>query len=70
MIEWLRFFGVNYVIAATKFDKLKRSEYQGKINVIKNKLKLVDGDILVPFSAEKGTGVDELWDGIGKFIFP
>ena len=45
---------------ANKMDKLKKSEIQSNLERIRVDLSLPDGCILVPFSAEKGTGRDEL----------
>ena len=62
MAEWIRYNFGSLVVIATKLDKLKKSQVEGNIEVIKKTLKLTDEDVLVPFSSEKGNGRDEAWE--------
>ena len=48
------------IVAANKCDKVKRSELEGNLTLIRDTLGLGDGVPVLPFSAEKGTGRDEL----------
>ena len=68
MYEWLKHFGFDIIIAATKSDKINRSQIQKHLSVIRKTLKLQPGDVLIPFSGEKKTGVEELWTEIEKFL--
>ena len=68
MYEWLKHFGFDIIIAATKSDKINRSQIQKHLSVIRKTLKLQSGDVLIPFSGEKKTGVEELWAEIEKFL--
>ena len=45
---------------ANKLDKLKKSQVEPALQVIRETMELGEGDILIPFSAEKGTGKEEL----------
>ena len=45
---------------ANKLDKLKRSEIEPNLVLIRETLDLGPDDVLVPFSAEKGEGKDAL----------
>ena len=45
---------------ANKLDKLKRSQVEPALELIRQTLELDEDDHLVPFSAEKGTGKEEL----------
>ena len=56
------------IIAATKSDKLNRSQIPKQLAVIRKTLKLQPQDVLIPFSGEKKTGVEELWAEIEKFL--
>ena len=60
MYDFLREYGLSGVICATKADKVSGNERQKSISVIKKKLKLTSDDIIVPVSAMKRTGGDEL----------
>lgn len=68
MYEWLKHYGYDIVIAATKSDKLNRSQIPKHLSVIRKTLGLGPNDVLIPFSGEKKTGVDELWAVMDKFM--
>lgn len=68
MYEWLKHYGYNIVIAATKSDKLNRSQVPKHLSVIRKTFGLGPDDVLIPFSGEKKTGVDELWAVIESFL--
>ena len=48
------------VVVANKLDKLKKSEVEGNLQRIRETLELGEDTPLIPFSAEKGTGKEEL----------
>lgn len=50
------------IVIATKTDKVKKSELEKNIELIKETLSLDEDDVLIPFSAEKGMGVDDAWE--------
>ena len=60
MHEWFRQTGCPEIIVANKLDKLKKSQVEPALALIRETLELGENDILVPFSAEKGIGKDEL----------
>lgn len=62
MYEWIVHMGYNPIIIATKLDKLKRSQIDKHVKMIKQGLKLVPGTIVIPFSAETKQGRDEIWN--------
>lgn len=68
MYDWLKHFGFDIIIAATKADKLNRSQIPKQLAVIRKTLQLAPGDVLIPFSGEKKTGVAELWAEIERFL--
>lgn len=68
MYEWLKYYGYDIIIAATKTDKLNRSQVPKQMALIKNSLGLKEGDVLVPFSGVTKSGKDELWEAIEKLI--
>lgn len=68
MYEWLKHYGYDIIIAATKSDKLNRSQVPKHLSVIRKTLGLGAEDVLIPFSGEKKTGVDELWSVIEKYL--
>lgn len=60
MHAWFRETGCPEIVVANKLDKLKRSQVEPSLALIRETLELAEGGVLVPFSAEKGTGKEEL----------
>ena len=60
MHGWFRESGCPEIIVANKLDKLKKSQVEPALALIRETLELTEEDILIPFSAEKGMGKDEL----------
>nr|WP_326185847.1 ribosome biogenesis GTP-binding protein YihA/YsxC [uncultured Oscillibacter sp.] len=60
MHRWFRESGYPEIVVANKLDKLKRSQVEPALALIRETLELGEEDILVPFSAEKGAGKEEL----------
>ena len=68
MYDWLKHYGYDIIIAATKKDKIKRSQIQKQLSLIKNTLKLAPEDRLIAFSGETKDGVEELWEELEKLL--
>ncbi len=68
MSNWFKSAGCPYIVAANKCDKLKKGEIEEKLEVIKKTLEIEDGAKLLLFSAENGTGRDELRDEINNRV--
>ena len=60
MHRWFLESGCPEIIVANKLDKLKKSQIEPALALIRETLALDEEDILVPFSAEKGPGKEEL----------
>ena len=60
MASWFIQSGCPFVVIANKLDKLKKSEIEPNLQTIREDLELPEDTIVIPFSAEKGTGRDEL----------
>ena len=60
MHQWFRQSGCPEIIVANKLDKLKKSQVEPALTLIRETLELTEADALVPFSAEKGEGKDSL----------
>ena len=60
MANWFYDAGCPLVVLANKLDKLKKSEIASNLELIRQTLDLREGDVLIPFSAEKGDGKAEL----------
>ena len=66
MFQWFRGTGCPVVVVANKLDKLKKSEIEPNLARIREVLSLPDDVRLIPFSAEKGTGKNELLSAISQ----
>ena len=60
MADWFIQSGCPFVVVANKMDKLKKSEIQPNLQTIREDLELPEDCLLIPFSAEKGQGREEL----------
>ena len=65
MARWFLDSGCPFVVVANKLDKLKKSEIVPNLQTIREDLELPENCPVIPFSAEKGDGRDELV----KYIF-
>ena len=68
MASWFRDSGCPMVIVANKLDKLAKREIEGNMQRIRDTLALEERAVLIPFSAEKRTGRDELLAEIMRFV--
>lgn len=64
MAQWYKDAGRPFLVVANKLDKLKKSEIEPNLQQIRLTLELDDDVKLIPFSAEKGTGRQELLNEI------
>ena len=67
MCDFFRAGDCPMIVVANKLDKLKKSEIEHNLALIRETLDLDDNEILVPFSAEKGDGKEQLLGQIRAF---
>ena len=60
MVEWIRAYDLPMTIVANKLDKLKKSQVEPAIALIRETLQLDESVKLIPYSAEKNEGRDLL----------
>lgn len=68
MYDWICHNGFTPVIIATKADKIKRSQLQKNIKLIRQKLGMQKEDLLFPFSALTRQGRDEILDYVEQVV--
>lgn len=68
MYEYLRHYGFDGIVVATKADKVSRNEMQKCISVIRKTLQLKPEDLVIPVSALKRTGHDKLLTEMEKLL--
>ncbi len=60
MARWFMESGCPFVVVANKMDKLKKSELEPNLKTIREDLELPEECPVIPFSAEKGNGKEDL----------
>ena len=60
MASWFIQSGCPFVVVANKLDKVKKSQIESNLEVIRTDLELPEHCPVIPFSAEKGTGKEDL----------
>jgi len=68
MYDWVMYNGYTPIIIATKLDKINRSQIQKQVKLIKTKLGMKSGGVIIPFSAETKQGREEIWSMIDAWI--
>lgn len=68
MLNWIKHFGYKTIIVATKIDKLKRSEIDKSISLIRETLSIDQSEKITCFSTLKKIGIKELLSRIGESI--
>lgn len=63
LLDWLRHVDRNFQLVATKADRISGNQLRTSLHKLSDKLG-VPHDQIVPFSAKKRTGYDELWRAI------
>lgn len=68
MYDWVLHQGYEPIVIATKLDKLKRSQVQKNLKVIRETLKIGKDAVVIPYSAETKQGREEIWELIENLI--
>lgn len=68
MFDWMKYVGYEPIVIATKLDKIKRSQKDKQIKLIREGLEADKDTIIVPFSAETKQGRDIIWDFMDQVI--
>ncbi len=62
MYDYLRHYGLDGIVVATKADKISGNQIPGNIKVIRQTLGLSAKDTVIPVSVLKRTGYEDLLD--------
>ncbi len=68
MYGWIVHQGYDPMIIATKLDKIKRSQIQKQLKILREGLNLRPGTKIIPFSAETKQGREEIWEIIDGYV--
>lgn len=68
MYDWMIYQGYDPIIIATKSDKVKKSQMEKQIKLLREGLGMKDEDILIPFSAQTRQGREEIWQLMDRCV--
>ncbi len=68
MYRWIVHQGYEPIIIATKLDKIKRSQVQKQLKLLRESLNPVPGTRIIPFSAQTRQGREEIWKMIDGLL--
>lgn len=68
MYEWVAYQGYEPIVIATKLDKIKRSQLQKQLKLIRTGLNMKAGTEILPFSALSRQGREEIWQLMDRLI--
>jgi len=70
MYEWILSNGFHPIIIATKADKIKRSQLQKQLKIVRQGLDVEKDTIIIPFSAQTKQGREEIYELIDHMLEP
>lgn len=68
MYDWMRHYGFQPIIVATKLDKIKKSQLQKHIKMIKTGLHAEADTVLIPYSALTKQGREEIYRLLDEYL--
>ena len=68
MISFMKEMNIPFIIVMTKADKLKKKEFQRRLEESKTEFESLDDCVVIPFSSQSGLGLEELKQLIQKAI--
>lgn len=68
MYDWIVANRANPIIIATKSDKLKKSQIEKHLNMIKETLGMPEDGLLLPFSAQSKAGREEIYEVMDRLL--
>lgn len=68
MYQWIKKFGFNGIVVATKHDKIKKSQLSKHISIIRKELKMGKEDVLITTSTSTRKGKYEMWEIINELF--
>jgi GTP-binding protein len=68
MYEFLKYYDLDGPVIATKADKVSKREAQKQMQIIRKTLEMRQDALILPVSALKKTGVDQILDAIEEIV--
>ncbi|HEX6592976.1 MAG TPA: ribosome biogenesis GTP-binding protein YihA/YsxC [Bacillota bacterium] len=68
MYDFLKYFNLPVIVVGTKVDKINRGKRNKQVSDLIHKLKIEEGDCVIPFSAKTGEGKDKVWSVLKTYL--
>ena len=68
MYQWMRHYGFDPIIIATKLDKINRSQIQKQLKAIRVGLEAQKDTIIIPYSSLSKQGREEIYDLLDSIL--
>lgn len=68
MYDWMLHYGFQPIIIATKLDKIKKSQVQKHIKMIKAGLQAEEGTVIIPYSSMTKQGREEIYALLEEYL--
>ncbi len=68
LYDWIVYNGFEPLVIATKLDKIKRSQIQKHVSIIKKALGVENINNIIPFSSTTKQGKDKIWEVLDALI--
>lgn len=68
MYDWIDYMGYQTIVIATKADKIKRSQLDKQVKMVRDGLGANKDTIVIPFSSVTKQGRDDIWDLMDQVI--
>ena len=68
MYQWMRHYGFDPIIIATKLDKINRSQIQKQLKAIRVDLEAQKDTIIIPYSSLSKQGREEIYDLLDSIL--
>ncbi|PEJ56606.1 MULTISPECIES: ribosome biogenesis GTP-binding protein YihA/YsxC [unclassified Bacillus (in: firmicutes)] len=66
MYNFLKHYGIQVIVVATKADKIPKGKWEKHAKVVRETLQIEEGDELILFSSEIGLGKEKAWSAIER----
>lgn len=70
MYQWMRHYGYDPIIIATKLDKINRSQIQKHVKAIRGGLEAEKDTIIIPYSSLSKQGREEIYELLDRLLVP
>ena len=68
MSDWIKAKGVNYIVLASKLDKISKSQIKPKLNDIRKTLNISEDIEILPYSAKTKDSSEIIWSKIEEIL--